>query len=35
MSGVMHDYMEQYLRQLIPDREGILKELEEYAERCV
>ncbi|MDM8311830.1 MULTISPECIES: O-methyltransferase [Clostridium] len=33
MSGVMHDYMEQYLRQLIPDREGILKELEEYAEK--
>lgn len=33
MSGVMHDYMEQYLRQLIPDREGILKELEEYAKQ--
>ncbi|MEQ8199608.1 MAG: O-methyltransferase [Clostridiaceae bacterium] len=31
MSGVTFDYMEKYLRDLIPDREGSLKELEEFA----
>lgn len=31
MSGVTFDYMEKYLRSLIPEREGILKELEEFA----
>lgn len=31
MSGVTYDYMEQYIRELIPDREGMLKELEDYA----
>lgn len=31
MSGVTHDYMEKYLRELIPDSEGIMKELEEFA----
>lgn len=31
MSGVMHDYMEQYLRDLIPDSDGPLKEMEKYA----
>lgn len=31
MSGVTYDYIEQYIRELIPDREGILKELEDYA----
>jgi predicted O-methyltransferase YrrM len=31
MSGITYDYMEQYIRGLIPDREGILKELENYA----
>ena len=27
MSGVTHDYMELYLRNLIPDDVGILKEM--------
>ncbi|MPQ43097.1 O-methyltransferase [Clostridium tarantellae] len=31
MSGVTFDYMEQYLRGLIPESEGELKELEEFA----
>lgn len=31
MSGVAYEYMEQYLRQLIPDSNGTLKELEDYA----
>ncbi len=31
MSGVAYEYMEQYLRQLIPDSAGTLKELEDYA----
>jgi predicted O-methyltransferase YrrM len=31
MSGVTHDYMEEYLRNLIPDSIGILKELEDFA----
>lgn len=31
MSGVTHDYMEKYLRDLIPDSEGIMKELEDFA----
>lgn len=31
MSGIAYDYMEQYIRGLIKDNSGILKELEEYA----
>ena len=31
MSGVTYDYMEQYLRELIPSNTGILQELENYA----
>ncbi len=31
MSGITHDYMEQYLRELIPDNIGILKDLEDFA----
>ncbi|MBU5590930.1 O-methyltransferase [Clostridium sp. MSJ-4] len=31
MGGVTFDYMEEYLRELIPDHQGILKDLEEYA----
>lgn len=31
MSGITHDYMEQYIRCLIKDHNGILKELEDYA----
>ncbi|MFA6939715.1 MAG: O-methyltransferase [Clostridiaceae bacterium] len=32
MSNIAYDYMEEYIRSLIPDNTGILKELEEYAE---
>lgn len=31
MSGITYDYMEEYLRSLIPDNIGILKELEDFA----
>lgn len=31
MSKIAYDYMEDYIRGLIPDNVGILKELEEYA----
>ncbi|MGL5615630.1 MAG: O-methyltransferase [Sarcina sp.] len=31
MSGVTFDYMENYLRALIPERTGLFKELEEFA----
>lgn len=31
MSGVTYDYMEEYLRSLIPESGGVLKDLEEYA----
>jgi len=31
MSGITYDYMEQYIRKLIPDKDGILKEMETYA----
>lgn len=31
MSGITYDYMEQYIRKLIPDKDGVLKEMEEYA----
>jgi predicted O-methyltransferase YrrM len=31
MSGITYDYMEQYIRSLIPENDGILKELEVYA----
>jgi len=31
MSGVTYDYMEQYLRELIPSSNGIIKDLEDFA----
>ena len=31
MSGITYDYMEEYIRGLIPEREGTLKEIEEFA----
>ncbi|MBZ9624130.1 O-methyltransferase [Clostridium sp. FP2] len=31
MSGITHDYMEQYLRELIPSNTGILEDLEKFA----
>lgn len=31
MGKIMHDYIEDYIRNLIPDHEGMLKELEDYA----
>lgn len=31
MSGVTYDYMEQYIKSLIPQSKGTLKEMEEYA----
>ena len=31
MSGVTYDYMEQYIRELIPSNIGILEELEDFA----
>lgn len=31
MSGITYDYMEQYIRSLIPESEGSLKELEDFA----
>lgn len=31
MNGITHDYMEEYLRGLIPEHEGILSELENFA----
>lgn len=31
MSGITYDYMESYLRSLIPERKGILKDLENFA----
>ncbi|MDD7793330.1 O-methyltransferase [Clostridium sp. 'White wine YQ'] len=31
MSGVTYDYMEKYIRDLIPEKEGSLKELEDFA----
>jgi predicted O-methyltransferase YrrM len=31
MSGITYDYMEEYIRGLIPERKGILKEIEEFA----
>lgn len=30
MSGITYEYMEQYIRSLIKDHEGVLKELEDY-----
>lgn len=33
MSEITLDYMEEYLRSLIPESEGFFKELEEYAEK--
>lgn len=31
MSGITYDYMEEYIRNLIPESKGTLKELEEFA----
>lgn len=31
MSEITYDYMEEYIRGLIPDRNGILKEIEDFA----
>lgn len=31
MSGITHEYMEEYLRNLIPENKGLLKELEDFA----
>ncbi|MEG0133808.1 MAG: O-methyltransferase [Clostridium sp.] len=33
MSGITYDYMEKYLRDLIGESTGIIKELEDYAEK--
>ncbi len=33
MSGITYDYMEEYIRRLIPDSEGILKELEDLQKK--
>jgi predicted O-methyltransferase YrrM len=32
MSNITYDYMEEYIRSLIPESEGLLKELENFAE---
>ena len=29
MSNITYDYMEEYIRGLIPDRTGVLKEIED------
>ena len=31
MSEITYDYMEEYIRGLIPDRDGTLKEIEDFA----
>jgi len=31
MSGITYDYMEEYIKGLVPKREGTLKEIEEFA----
>lgn len=31
MSGITYDYIEQYIKNLIPENEGLIKELERYA----
>ena len=31
MSGITFEYMESYIRELISDREGTLKEIEDFA----
>ena len=31
MSGIVYDYIEKYVRELIPEHNGPLKELEYYA----
>ena len=31
MSGITYDYMEEYIRELIPDRINVLKEIEDFA----
>lgn len=33
MSGVTYDYMEQFIKGLVPENEGILKELEDFAKQ--
>ena len=30
MSDITYDYMEEYIRSLIPDRDGTLKEIEDF-----
>lgn len=32
MSGITYDYMESYIRDLIPEKQGVLKELKDFAE---
>lgn len=32
MSDIVHDYIEDYIRSLLPENEGILKEMEDYAQ---
>ena len=32
MSGITYDYMESYIRDLIPEKQGVLKELRDFAE---
>lgn len=32
MSGITYDYMESYIRDLIPEKQGLLKELKNFAE---
>lgn len=32
MSGITYDYMESYIRDLIPEKQGVLKELKNFAE---
>lgn len=31
MSNISHDYIEKYIRELLPDRHGKIKEMEQYA----
>lgn len=33
MSGITYEYMEKYIRDLIPENQGILREMEQYAEK--
>ena len=31
MSGITYDYMEEYIKKLVPEKQGTLKEIEEFA----